>query len=104
MHWLDAWIMASPLPKNSITGCTWSKQARTGCESCRFGIRLGGLRSLSSVGVCGVRKWKGTHSRRTRVTEPRARFGWESDFPGFADAASIDVRKRLKSFVSDASL
>ena len=33
----------------------------------------------------------------------RARYGWESDFPGFADASSIDIRKKLKAFVSDAS-
>jgi hypothetical protein len=37
------------------------------------------------------------------VSESRARYGWESDFPGFADASSIDIRKQLKSFVSDAS-
>ena len=37
------------------------------------------------------------------MSESRARYGWESDFPGFADASSIDVRKRLKHFVSDAS-
>ena len=33
----------------------------------------------------------------------RARYGWESDFPDFADASSIDVRKQLRHFVSDAS-
>jgi hypothetical protein len=37
------------------------------------------------------------------VSESRARYGWESDFPGFAEASSIDVRKSLKHFVSDAS-
>ena len=37
------------------------------------------------------------------MSESRARYGWESDFPDFADASSIDVRKRLKHFVSDAS-
>src|SRR5215510_6693591 len=29
--------------------------------------------------------------------------GWESDFPGFADAKVSDVRDRLKAFVRDAS-
>lgn len=33
----------------------------------------------------------------------RARYGWESDFPDFSEASSIDVRKRLRAFVSDAS-
>ncbi len=37
------------------------------------------------------------------MSEHRARYGWESDFPGFADASSIDVRKKLKHFISDAS-
>ncbi len=37
------------------------------------------------------------------MSQSRARYGWESDFPDFADAPSIDVRKRLKQFVSDAS-
>ena len=37
------------------------------------------------------------------MSESRARYGWESDFPSFAEASSIDVRKSLKHFVSDAS-
>jgi hypothetical protein len=37
------------------------------------------------------------------VSKPRAGYGWESDFPDFADASSIDVRKKLRHFVSDAT-
>ena len=37
------------------------------------------------------------------MSDQRARYGWESDFPGFAEAPSLDVRRKLKEFVSDAS-
>ena len=37
------------------------------------------------------------------MSERRARHGWESDFPSFAKASSIDIRRSLKAFVSDAS-
>ena len=37
------------------------------------------------------------------MTSPRARSGWDSDFPDFAGASSIDVRKRLRLFIADAS-
>ena len=37
------------------------------------------------------------------MTERRAGFGWESDFPAFAEAPSLEIRKRLKAFITDAS-
>lgn len=37
------------------------------------------------------------------MTENRARYGWESDFPEFTSTAPGEIRKRLQSFVSDAS-
>lgn len=37
------------------------------------------------------------------MSDQRARYGWESDFPGFTQASAIDVRRRLQSFVADAS-
>jgi Uncharacterized conserved protein (DUF2075) len=37
------------------------------------------------------------------MADSRAGFGWESDFPAFSQASSIDVRKRLRAFVTDAS-
>lgn len=37
------------------------------------------------------------------MTERRAGVGWESTFPEFAEASALDVRKRLKAFVADAS-
>lgn len=37
------------------------------------------------------------------MSEPRARYGWESDFPSFRSTAANEVRERLEAFVSDAS-
>ncbi|MGE3274945.1 MAG: DNA/RNA helicase domain-containing protein [Vicinamibacterales bacterium] len=37
------------------------------------------------------------------MSEHRARFGWESDFPTFQRTEAAVVRERLKAFVSDAS-
>lgn len=37
------------------------------------------------------------------MTEPRARYGWESDFPAFKDASPKQIRERLQEFVADAS-
>lgn len=34
---------------------------------------------------------------------PKARYGWESDFPSFAGASSLDVRKKLGAFITNAS-
>ncbi|BCS31261.1 hypothetical protein TBR22_A04610 [Luteitalea sp. TBR-22] len=37
------------------------------------------------------------------MTEQRARYGWESDFPGFSASDPKAIRDRLQSFVRDAS-
>lgn len=37
------------------------------------------------------------------MSEDRARYGWESDFPDFTAAKPSHVRERLSAFVSDAS-
>jgi Uncharacterized conserved protein (DUF2075) len=37
------------------------------------------------------------------VSESRARYGWESDFPAFTAAQPSQVRERLNAFVKDAS-
>lgn len=37
------------------------------------------------------------------MTEPRARYGWESDFPTFRSAPPAHIRERLADFVVDAS-
>lgn len=37
------------------------------------------------------------------MSESRARYGWESDFPDFSSAQASAVRERLESFVTDAS-
>ncbi len=37
------------------------------------------------------------------MTEQRARYGWESDFPGFRETAPAIIRERLETFVRDAS-
>ena len=37
------------------------------------------------------------------MADSRARFGWESDFPSFTEAATVTVRDRLKAFITDAS-
>jgi len=37
------------------------------------------------------------------MSEEKARYGWESDFPSFRDANSISVREKLNSFIHDAS-
>jgi hypothetical protein len=37
------------------------------------------------------------------MSEPRARYGWESDFPAFRDAEPARVREALRAFVIDAS-
>ncbi len=37
------------------------------------------------------------------LTEPRARYGWESDLPAFSDAQPRRVREALREFVPDAS-
>ena len=37
------------------------------------------------------------------MTEDRARYGWESDFPLFRSAPPSQVRERLQTFVTDAS-
>lgn len=37
------------------------------------------------------------------MSEARARFGWESDFPDFRSASPLVVRERLESFIADAS-
>jgi hypothetical protein len=37
------------------------------------------------------------------MSESRARYGWESDFPEFTSAQPSEVRERLASFVADAS-
>lgn len=37
------------------------------------------------------------------MTEQRARYGWESDFPGFREATPASIRSRLEAFVRDAS-
>ena len=37
------------------------------------------------------------------MTEPRARYGWESDFPHFRSTPYPEIRDRLRSFVRDAS-
>lgn len=36
-------------------------------------------------------------------TEPRARYGWQSDFPEFKSSDPRAIRERLQSFVRDAS-
>ena len=38
-----------------------------------------------------------------RTPDDRARYGWESDFPEFRSAEPAEIRKRLHSFVRDAS-
>ena len=38
------------------------------------------------------------------MSESRARYGWESDFPEFSSVQPSVVRERLESFVTDASL
>lgn len=35
--------------------------------------------------------------------EPRARYGWESDFPEFRETPPREVREQIQKFVSDAS-
>lgn len=37
------------------------------------------------------------------MSESRARYGWESDFPAFRDAPPRQVREELQAFVADAS-
>jgi hypothetical protein len=37
------------------------------------------------------------------VTDPKARHGWESDFPTFRSAHPAQVRERLQAYVTDAS-
>jgi hypothetical protein len=37
------------------------------------------------------------------MTETRARYGWESDFPSFRSTPPAQVRERLQAFVTDAS-
>ena len=37
------------------------------------------------------------------MTEPRARYGWQSDFPVFKSSDPRVIRERLQSFVRDAS-
>jgi hypothetical protein len=37
------------------------------------------------------------------MTEPRARYGWQSDFPEFKSSDPRAIRERLQSFVRDAS-
>jgi hypothetical protein len=37
------------------------------------------------------------------MSESKARYGWESDFPGFREAAPAHIRERLRGFVADAS-
>lgn len=37
------------------------------------------------------------------MTEPKARFGWESDFPTFRSAVPSHIRERLREFVANAS-
>ncbi len=37
------------------------------------------------------------------MTEPRARYGWESDFPEFSAAQPRQIREALREFVADAS-
>lgn len=37
------------------------------------------------------------------MTEPKANYGWESDFPGFRAAEPARVRETLQSFIRDAS-
>lgn len=37
------------------------------------------------------------------MTEDRARYGWESDFPTFRETPPSQVRERLQEFVTDAS-
>ena len=37
------------------------------------------------------------------MTEPRARYGWQSDFPEFKSSDPRDIRERLQAFVRDAS-
>ena len=37
------------------------------------------------------------------MSEPRARYGWESDFPRFGSTPASEVRERLHAFVDDAS-
>ncbi|MFN8583424.1 MAG: DNA/RNA helicase domain-containing protein [Gemmatimonadaceae bacterium] len=37
------------------------------------------------------------------MTESRARYGWESDFPSFRNTPPTQVRERLQAFVTDAS-
>ena len=41
--------------------------------------------------------------RPRRMPEDRARYGWESDFPKFRSAEPAEIRKRLHSFMRDAS-
>ena len=37
------------------------------------------------------------------MTERRARYGWESDFPAFMSSDPRLIRERLQAFVADAS-
>jgi hypothetical protein len=37
------------------------------------------------------------------MSDPRARYGWESDFPEFRSTSPDEIRHRLQSFVRDAS-
>src|ERR1700730_9249006 len=37
------------------------------------------------------------------MSEPYARYGWESDFPDFRSTPPAKVREQLRSFVADAS-
>lgn len=37
------------------------------------------------------------------MSEPRARVGWESDFPEFSSVAPREIREALREFVTDAS-
>ena len=52
-------------------------------------------------------KTNGAHRVRGRnvmqMSESRARYGWESDFPGFRSARPSAVCERLESFITDAS-
>ncbi|MFB3853828.1 MAG: DNA/RNA helicase domain-containing protein [Vicinamibacterales bacterium] len=37
------------------------------------------------------------------MSEPKARYGWQSDFPVFRETPAVEIRDRLQSFVREAS-
>ncbi|HZF67367.1 MAG TPA: hypothetical protein VEZ47_04955, partial [Gemmatirosa sp.] len=37
------------------------------------------------------------------MSEPRARYGWESDFPAFRDAEPARVREAVRALTTNAS-